>query len=155
MYNVCVNKYLNNVQVKLPSFPGVSLVQGKWCKKPVGISCRINFALLSVQCTWKYNLYECIDMLIHTSSFSASEQIQLNCYIRGGKNSSRSTALGAHLLSFIRHASIRLYWLDVQTATVFVQVYTGESVFLRVRFCIFKLIWPQTGCSGSNCWLRD
>lgn len=52
---------------------------------PRGISCRINFALLSAHCTWKYDLCEGIDMLIHTRNSSAYEQIQLNCFIIAGK----------------------------------------------------------------------
>lgn len=36
--------------------------------KPNGISCRINFALLSAQYSWKYDLCEGIDMLIHATS---------------------------------------------------------------------------------------
>lgn len=58
------------------------------CKRhpePQGISWRINFALLSAQCTWKYDLCEGIDMLIQTSNSSAYEQIQLNCFIIAGK----------------------------------------------------------------------
>lgn len=54
--------------------------------KPRGISCRINFVLLSAQCTWKYNLCEGIDMLIHTRSSTTYEQIQLKHFIIARKN---------------------------------------------------------------------
>lgn len=63
-----------------------SSVLRKHRPEPQGISCRINFALLSAQCTWKYNLCEGIDMLIHTRSSTTYEQIQLNCFIIARKN---------------------------------------------------------------------
>lgn len=95
---------------------------------------RINFALLSAQCSWKYDLCESIDMLIQTTSCYAFEQIQLNSFIIAGKS------LLASLPSMPAYCRVSFMlrltdWLHVCKIRISRKVILGLNVCQELCFC--------------------